>query len=408
VLTDPASCGPATLCLPQDVQAEEADWPAGLFAPRVWRVRRPAPDPAELAEAAAALRAATSPLVVAGGGVHYGEACAALAGFAAAHGLPVAETQAGKGALAWDDPANVGAIGVTGAAAANALATEADLVLAIGTRLQDFTTGSRRLFRGRLVQLNVAAHDALKHGALPLVADSGAGLAALASALAGWRAPAAWTRRAQTLAAEWHETVARAAAPSDAALPSDAEVIGAVNRAAGPRDVVVGAAGGLPGELHKLWRAAGPGTYHLEYGYSCMGYEIAGALGVKLADPSREVFAMLGDGSYLMLSSELATSVALGLKLVVVVLDNRGFGCIERLQRALGGASFNNLLTAPRIDFAAHAASLGAIAEKVPGIAALPAALARAREAERTAVIVIETDPDRATAAGGFPWEVPT
>jgi 3D-(3,5/4)-trihydroxycyclohexane-1,2-dione acylhydrolase (decyclizing) len=408
VLTDPAACGPATLCLPQDVQAEGADWPEDFFAPRVWRVRRPTPDPAELAEAAAALRAAAAPLVVAGGGVHYADACAALAALAAAHGLPVAETQAGKGALAWDDPMNVGAIGVTGAAAANALAADADLVLAIGTRLQDFTTGSRRLFRGRLVQLNVAPHDALKHGALPLVADAGAGIAALAAALAGWRTPDTWTARARRLGAAWHETVARATAPSSAALPSDAEVIGAVNAAAGPRDVVVGAAGGLPGELHKLWRAAGPGTYHLEYGYSCMGYEIAGALGVKLADPSREVFALLGDGSYLMLSSEIATSVALGLKLVVVVLDNRGFGCIERLQRALGGASFNNRLGAPAIDFAAHAASLGATAEKVAGIAELPAALARARDADRTAVIVIATDPDRATAEGGFPWEVPT
>jgi 3D-(3,5/4)-trihydroxycyclohexane-1,2-dione acylhydrolase (decyclizing) len=408
VLTDPALCGPATLCLPQDVQAETADWPEAFFAPRVWRIRRPPPDPAELADAVAALRAARAPLVVAGGGVHYSDACAALAAFAEAHGLPVAETQAGKGALAWDHPANVGAIGVTGAAAANALAQEADLVLAIGTRLQDYTTGSRRLFKDRLVQLNVAPHDAVKHGALPLVADARLGLAGLETALGGWRVPTSWSDRARHLATAWNETVARATAPGNAPLASDAEVIGAVNRAAGPRDVVVGAAGGLPGELHKLWRAAGPGTYHLEYGYSCMGYEIAGALGVKLADPSREVFAMVGDGSYLMLNSEIATSVALGVKLVIVVLDNRGFGCIERLQRALGGASFNNRLAGPAVDFAAHAASLGAVAEKVGGIAALPAALERARAAERTAVVVIETDPERATEAGGFPWEVPT
>lgn len=408
VMTDPASCGPATLCLPQDLQAEAAAWPEEFFAPRTWRIRRPPPDPAELAEAAAALRAAEAPLIVAGGGVHYSDCCTALGTFAEAHGLPVAETQAGKGALAWDHAANVGAIGVTGAAAANALAQEADLVLAVGTRLQDFTTGSRRLFKGRLVQLNVAPQDAAKHGALPLVADACLGLTALDAALAGWRAPAAWSGRARALASEWHETVARATAPGNAPLPSDAEVIGAVNRASGPRDVVVGAAGGLPGELHKLWRAAGPGTYHLEYGYSCMGYEIAGALGVKLADPSREVFAMVGDGSYLMLNSEIATSVALGLKLVIVVLDNRGFGCIERLQRALGGTSFNNRLEASAIDFAAHAASLGAAAEKVGGIAELPAALERARAAERTAVVVIETDPERATASGGFAWEVPT
>jgi 3D-(3,5/4)-trihydroxycyclohexane-1,2-dione acylhydrolase (decyclizing) len=408
ILTDPASCGPATLCLPQDVQAETAEWPEEFFESRTWRIRRPPPDAAELVEAAAAFRAARAPLVVAGGGVHYAEACAVLGAFAEAHGLPVAETQAGKGALAWDHPRNVGAIGVTGAAAANALGEEADLVLAVGTRLQDFTTGSRRLFKGQVLQLNVAPHDAAKHGALPLVADAQAGLAALGAALAGWRAPAAWTARARALTAEWHETVARATAPGNASLPSDAEVVGAVNRAAGLGDVVVGAAGGLPGELHKLWRAAGPGTYHLEYGYSCMGYEIAGALGVKLADPSREVFAMLGDGAYLMLNSEIATSIALGLKLVIVVLDNRGFGCIERLQRSLGGASFNNRLAGPAIDFTAHAASLGAAAEKVGGIAALPAALGRARAADRTAVVVIETDPDRATLAGGFPWEVPT
>jgi 3D-(3,5/4)-trihydroxycyclohexane-1,2-dione acylhydrolase (decyclizing) len=407
VLTDPAACGPVTLCLPQDVQAEAHDWPESFFAPRSWLPRRPPPDAGELASAAQGLAAAKAPLIVAGGGVLYSEAEATLEAFAERHGIPVAETQAGKGALAWNHPMAVGAIGVTGSAAANALAHEADLVLAIGTRLQDFTTGSRRLLTGRLIQLNVAAYDAGKHDAMPLVADARVALAALDERLEAWRAPAAWTERARTLAADWAATVDRATAPRNAALPSDAEVLGAVNRSAGADDVVVCAAGGLPGELHKLWRAAGPGTYHLEYGYSCMGYEIAGGLGVKLAHPDREIFVMVGDGSYLMMNSEIATSVAMGRKLVIVLLDNRGFGCINRLQGACGGASFNNLLEGPPVDFVAHAASLGAEAIRAAGLDELPAALARAKAATRTSVVVIDTDPARSTAEGGAWWDVP-
>ncbi len=415
VLTDPADCGPATLALSQDVQAEAYDYPEAFFAPRVHRPRRIAPDARELADAARLLEASEKPLVVAGGGVHYAEATGALAAFAEAHCLPVAETQAGKGALAWTHPHAVGAIGVTGTSAANALAAEADLVLAVGTRLQDFTTASRTLFADpemRLLQLNVGAFDAAKHGAVPLVCDAAVGLERLSQTLGDWTAPTAWLDRAGAAVGSWNQAVDRVTAPGNAPLPSDAQVLGAVNRHAGDDAVVVCAAGGLPGELHKLWRTPGPGGYHLEYGYSCMGYEIAGGLGVKMARPERDVHVLVGDGSYLMLNSEIATSVMLGHKLTIVVLDNRGFGCINRLQRACGGESFNNLLEHARrarevpIDFAAHAASLGAVAEKVAGIADLEAALERARDAERTAVIVIDTDPIAATAEGGAWWDV--
>ncbi len=415
VLTDPADCGPVTLALCQDTQAEACEFPESFFRDRLWPWRRPPPDPDELARAAAAFSGAERPLIVAGGGVHYAEACETLRGFAERYGVPVAETQAGKSALAWDHPLNLGSIGVTGTGAANACAAEADLVLAIGTRLQDFTTGSRTLFRepdSRLIQLNVAASDAHKHHALPLVADAGAGLEALSGALGGTKAPAAWTELARRRIADWSQVAGAVLAPPAAGLPSDAQVLGAVNRAAGAEDIVVCAAGGLPGELHKLWRAARPGGYHLEYGYSCMGYEIAGGLGVKMARPDREVTVMVGDGSYLMMNSEIATSVMLGLKLTIVVLDNGGFGCIDRLQRGTGGESFNNLLasarhvTLPAIDFAAHARSLGADAEKVDGIAELEAALTKAGAAERTTVIVIDTDPTAATEAGGHWWDV--
>jgi len=415
VLTDPAQCGPVTLSLCQDVQAEAYDFPMALFAARTHRSRRPAPDAEELAHAVGALRRAERPLIVAGGGVLYSEAAGTLRDFAARHGIPVAETQAGKGALPWDHRCAVGAIGVTGSSAANALAREADLVLAVGTRLQDFTTGSRALLPGgsRLIQLNIQPFDAGKHGAVPLVGDARTVLEALTSALGDHAGLPAWQARATALTAEWTAMVDAATAPGNAALPSDAQVLGVVNRTAQRSDVVVCAAGGLPGELHKLWRTAGSGGYHLEYGFSCMGYEIAGGLGVKLAHPGREVFVMVGDGSYLMMNSELQTSVMLGCKLIVTVLDNRGFGCIDRLQRACGGASFNNLLAdvdAPAngswVDFAAHARSLGAQAERVASLSELEAALSRARASERTYVVVIETDPLATTQAGGAWWDV--
>jgi 3D-(3,5/4)-trihydroxycyclohexane-1,2-dione acylhydrolase (decyclizing) len=415
VLTDPAECGPVTLAMCQDVQAEAFDFPKAFFATRVHRHRRPLADADELEAAASALRKSRKPLLVAGGGVHYGEATAALAAFAERHKVPVAETQAGKGALPWSHPQAVGAIGVTGTSAANGLAAEADLVMAVGTRLQDFTTGSRAVLPGeaRLVHLNIQPFDAGKHGALPLVGDAGRTLEALGEALQGWSAGADWQARAKSLMAEWNGKVDRITAPTNAERPGDDQVLGAVNRKIGEGDILVCAAGGLPGELHKLWRTPAVGGYHSEYGYSCMGYEIAGALGVKLARPDAEVVVMLGDGSYLMMNSEIATSVMLGQKLVLVVLDNRGFGCINRLQRACGGESFNNLIEDakgveghPWVDFAAHARSLGAEAEKVEGIADLELALERAKAAEKTYVIVIETDPYGVTREGGAWWDV--
>jgi len=415
VLTDPAACGPVTLALCQDTQAEAYDYPESFFVERTWYVRRPPPDERELADAAHLIATAQAPLLIAGGGVHYSEATAALRAFAERHAIPVAETQAGKSALPHDHPLNMGAIGVTGTSGANTLAAQADLVLAVGTRLQDFTTGSWALFRRasrRIVSLNVQPFDAAKHLAQPLVADARVGLESLSHALSNYQAPAGWITEAKREKAAWLEAAAKATAASNVALPSDAQVIGAVQRASAPTDVVVCAAGGLPGELHKLWNASQPGGYHLEYGYSCMGYEIAGGLGVKMAHPDREVAVMIGDGSYLMMNSEIATSILLGLKLIIVVLDNRGFGCINRLQRATGGESFNNLFaharheTLPEIDFAAHARSLGATAIKVAGLSELEAALKTARGADRTSVIVIDTDPLASTAAGGHWWDV--
>ncbi|MBL8584826.1 MAG: 3D-(3,5/4)-trihydroxycyclohexane-1,2-dione acylhydrolase (decyclizing) [Rhizobiaceae bacterium] len=415
VLTDPAECGPVTLSLCQDVQAEAYDYPEAFFAERLWVPRRIRPDASELAAAVARLKSAKKPFIISGGGTLYSGASAALGAFAEAHGVPVGETQAGKSSLPDGHPFNMGSIGVTGTSAANRLAEEADVVLAVGTRMQDFTTGSWALFKNdeRLtIGLNVQPFDAGKHRALPLVADAGVGLAELGAALGGWRAPKSWTAAAAKGKAAWKRDAAAATGATNAALPSDAQVIGAVQRALGNEVTLVCASGGLPGELHKLWEAGAAGSYHLEYGFSTMGYEIAGGLGVKLAKPGREVVVMVGDGSYLMLNSEIATSVMLGLKLIVVVLDNGGFGCINRLQMATGGANFNNLLkdarheTLPVVDFAAHAAAMGAKAVKVQSIADLEAALKEARASERTSVVVIDTDPLISTAAGGHWWDV--
>jgi 3D-(3,5/4)-trihydroxycyclohexane-1,2-dione acylhydrolase (decyclizing) len=409
-MLDPATCGPATLGFCQDVQAEAFDYPESFFARRVWRARRQNADAGELDALVAALKAAKHPLLVAGGGVLYSEAEDALKALIEETGLAVAETQAGKGALAWDHPHALGSIGVTGSSAANAAAARADLVVGIGTRLADFTTGSRSLFaNARKAQINVQPFDAHKHDALAVVGDARTVLQALTAALAGWRAPAIAADEVRA----WNTAVdAVTAAPAAANLPSDAQVIGAVQRSVDDDAIVVCAAGGLPGELHKLWRTSRSGGYHVEYGYSCMGYEIAGGIGVKMAAPDRDVVVMVGDGSYLMLNSELATSVMLGRKLIVVLLDNRGYGCINRLQHATGGAGFNNLLAdaahavLPPIDFAAHAASLGALSEHVGTIAELESAMARARAADRSYVVVIDTDPLKATEAGGWWWDV--
>ncbi|WP_037072779.1 3D-(3,5/4)-trihydroxycyclohexane-1,2-dione acylhydrolase (decyclizing) [Pseudoxanthomonas suwonensis] len=414
VLRDPAACGPATLAFCQDVQADAFDYPLDFFAPRLWPTRRPQPDAAEFEALVTALRGAKRPLLVSGGGVLYSLAEGELAALAEATGLPVAETQAGKGALPWDHPRHLGSIGVTGSSAANAAAEAADVIVGIGTRLQDFTTGSRSLFpQARLFQVNLQPFDAHKHGAQPVVGDARVVLAALRERLAGWMLPDALQADDAGAIARWNAQVqAATTGAADTRLPSDAQVIGAVKAAVDEDAVVVCAAGGLPGELHKLWRSARPGGYHLEYGYSCMGYEIAGALGVKMAAPDREVVVMVGDGSYLMMNSELATSVMLGLKLVVVLLDNRGFGCINRLQHATGGAGFNNLLAdsahqaLPAIDFAAHARSLGANAEHVSTLGELRSALERACAADLSTVVVIDTDPLRTTEAGGWWWDV--
>jgi 3D-(3,5/4)-trihydroxycyclohexane-1,2-dione acylhydrolase (decyclizing) len=411
VLTDPASCGPVTLCLCQDVQAEAFDYPENFFEQKAWRRRRVRPDVLELDALVTALRAAKAPLIIAGGGVLYSRAEQELAALAAATGIPVAETQAGKGALLWDHPQALGAVGVTGTSAANRAAQSADLVIGIGTRLQDFTTGSRTLFSGRLFQVNVALHDSVKHDAEPVLGDARVIIEALVEQMGPWRVASSWEAANDAARLSWRSEHGAATAPDDS-LPSDAQVVEAVWQGTRDDAVVVSAAGGLPGELHKFWRVRQSGGYHVEYGFSCMGYEIAGGLGVKMADPTRDVVVMVGDGSYLMLNSELATSVMLGFKLIVVLLDNRGFGCIDRLQQGTGGRPFNNLLrdsrqvVMPEIDFAAHARSLGALAEKVAGLADLKAALGRAAVADRSMVIVIDTDPAKTSDVGGHWWDV--
>jgi 3D-(3,5/4)-trihydroxycyclohexane-1,2-dione acylhydrolase (decyclizing) len=418
VLTDAALCGPVTLAMPQDVQTAAYDFPEDFFSPPIVMFRQRPPAQSDVEHAAAVLRPAKRPLIIAGGGVLYGLATDALRAFAEAHAVPVAETQAGKGALAWDHPLQQGAIGVTGSPAANALADGADVVLAVGTRLQDFTTGSHTMSpQAKLVSLNVNAFDALKQRGIEVLADAKSGLEALSAALPGWKSAPDWQNKAKAAAGDWRSTVERITGVRDPDVPYEGEVIGAVQRSSpdsAARDIVVCAAGTLPAELHKLWRTSTPGGYHVEYGYSCMGYEIAGGLGVKMARPEREVVVIVGDGSYLMLNSEIATSLLLGKKLVVVVLDNRGYGCINRLQQACGGEPFNNLFAdcarsedgAPSIDFAAHAASMGALSENVKTIAELEAAMNRARAATRTYVICIQTDPDRTTQEGGSWWEV--
>ena len=422
VLTDPVDTGAVTLALPQDVQAEAFDWPGELLEPRVWHVRRPVPEPGALAEAAELLRGARRPLIVAGGGTIYAEATDALAGLAEATGIPVAETQAGKGSLPYDHQCAVGAIGATGTTAANALAREADVVLGVGTRWSDFTTASRSLFAEedvRFVNLNVAPVDAFKHAGLPLVADARAGLEALRGALEGHTADPAHTARARELAAEWERTVQHAYTLGHRPLPAQSEVIGAVNRVSEPRDVVVCAAGSMPGELHKLWRTRDPKGYHVEYGYSCMGYEIAGGLGVKLAAPDREVFVLVGDGSYLMMASELVTAVQEGVKLVVVLVQNQGFASIGALSESVGSQRFGTRYRyrdpesgrldgdVLPVDLAANAASLGVEVRRAATVDELEAALREARAAPHTTVVHVETDSLVDAPSSEAWWDVP-
>jgi 3D-(3,5/4)-trihydroxycyclohexane-1,2-dione acylhydrolase (decyclizing) len=421
VLTDPAETGAVTLALPQDVQAEAHDWPAELFRERVWHVPRAEPEPAALGRAVERISSARRPLIVAGGGVIYSEATGALRAFAAATGIPVAVTQAGKGSLPSDDPSCVGAVGATGTTAANALAREADVVIGIGTRWSDFTTASRSAFAAdavTFISINVASFDAAKHAGLAVVADARAALTALAKALAGWSVDPEYRERARRLAAEWDVVVERAYAARHAPRPSQAEILGVVNEVAAGTDIVLTAAGSMPGELHRLWRVRDPLGYHVEYGYSCMGYEIAGGVGAKLAAPEREVFVLVGDGSYLMMAQELVTAVAERLKLVVVLIDNHGFASIGALSESVGSRRFGTSYRyrSPEghldgdylpVDLAANAESLGVRVLRAGGTDEFRAALEQARAAGETTLVYIETDPLIQAPDGGGWWDVP-
>jgi 3D-(3,5/4)-trihydroxycyclohexane-1,2-dione acylhydrolase (decyclizing) len=418
-MLDPADCGPAFIALPQDLQGWAWDYPAAFFAPRTHRIRRAAPDPVEVAEAAALLSSAKRPLIIAGGGVQYSGGVAALTALAEAQQIPVVETIAGRANLVWDHPLNIGPVGVTGSDSANAIAAEADVILAVGTRLQDFTTGSWSAFAAdaRIIGLNAARHDAIKHLSLPLVCDAKTGLLALSAALQGYRTPSDWVAQARAERAAWNAYVARNTGPRNGP-PTYAQAIGAVNARMSPQDRVVTAAGGLPAELTANWKTLGIGTVDVEFGFSCMGYEIAGGWGAKIAQaetaPGAEIVVFVGDGSYLLMNSDIYSSVLTGMKLIVVVLDNGGFAVINKLQKNTGNASFNTLFadcpTIPEpfaVDFAAHARAMGALAEEVTTLDDFGPAFDRARSADRTAVIVMRVDPhDGWTEQGHAWWEV--
>jgi 3D-(3,5/4)-trihydroxycyclohexane-1,2-dione acylhydrolase (decyclizing) len=426
VLTDPVETGAATIALPQDVQAEAFDWPVELFAERTWHVGRPVPEPAVLQRAAGVIRSARRPLIVAGGGVIYSGATEALDAFVTATGIPVGQTQAGKGALRYDHPQSVGAIGSTGTTAANALARDADVIIGIGTRYSDFTTASRTAFNNpdvRFVNINVASFDAAKESALGVVADAREALTALTGAVDGWSVDEAYRARTAELAAAWEATVEAAYHPEvpsagEGGRLTQNEVIGLVNEVSAPRDVVVCAAGSMPGDLHKMWRTRDPKGYHVEYGYSCMGYEIPGGIGVAMADPDRDVFVMVGDGSYLMMPTELATAVQEGVKVIVVLVQNHGFASIGALSEQLGsqrfGTSYRYRAASGRldgdvlpVDLATNAASLGAevlVAQDGPSF---EAALRKAKAADRTTVVHVETDPLVDAPASESWWDVP-
>ena len=422
ILTSPAETGAVTLCLPQDVQSEAFDYPEALFEKRVWTIPRPRPDLTRLREAAELLRSAKTPIVIAGGGVIYSAATEMLARFAEATGIAVVETQAGKGALPFDHPQALGALGVMGAPGPNRLARDADLVIVIGSRLSDFTTASKTAFQYpdvRFVNVNVTEFDAGKHHGVPLVGDARATLEEWLPLMAGWQTSAAYRERVAREQAAWAEEVQRVCRDRGASVISQGEVVGLLNELTGPRDVIVNAAGSLPGDLHKLWRARDPKQFHLEYGYSCMGYEIAAGLGVKMAAPDREVFVLVGDGLYLMLAQEIVTSIQEGIRLTIVVLDNHGFASIGGLSHAVGCAGFatQHRYRDPGtgdfdgevlpIDLAANAASLGARAIRACTADAIREAIEAARREDRTTAIVIPVDPDQ--RVGGYEswWDVP-
>ncbi|WP_417806680.1 3D-(3,5/4)-trihydroxycyclohexane-1,2-dione acylhydrolase (decyclizing) [Thioclava sp.] len=419
-MLDPADCGPAFLGLPQDVQGWSYDYPTAFFAKKVHRIRRQAPDPAEISDAVALLKSAKRPMIIAGGGVQYSRAVAALTSFAETHQIPVVETIAGRANLIATHPLNIGPIGVTGSDSANAIAEQADVILAIGTRLQDFTTGSWTAFAqdATIIAINAARHDAMKHMSLPVVGDARVSLTALTQAL-NYTAPAEWVSRAQGERKVWDDYVAKNVAPGNRPN-SYAQAIGVVNAHCDPRDRVVAAAGGLPAEVTANWRTLDVGTVDVEFGFSCMGYEIAGAWGARIAqserEPDQDVITFCGDGSYMMLNSDIYSSVLSQKKLIVLVLDNGGFAVINKLQNNTGNESFNNLLadcpTIPEpfgVDFVAHAAAMGAAAEKVANPDELAAAFQRAKASERTYVIVMDVDPYEGwTTQGHAWWEVGT
>ena len=421
VLTSPADTGAVTLALPQDVQAEAYDFPAALFEPRTWYIPRLAPDRFLFEQAVSAIRASRRPLIVAGGGVLFSQASQALTRLVEQTGIPVGETQAGKGSLPYNHPQNMGAIGATGTLAANQLAHDADLVIGIGTRYSDFTTASKTAFQNpdvRFININVAEFDAYKHSGIPLTCDARTALEALSGALQGYKVGPAYQEQIAGLKAAWEAEVDRLFQLGNQPLPAQSEVIGAIWESAGPRDVLVSAAGSHPGDFHKLWRTHTPNSYHMEYGYSCMGYEIPGALGVKVADPSREVYAYVGDGTYLMMPSEIVTSVQEGIKLIIVVANNHGFASIGGLSRSLGSAGFGTRFRLRGdqsgqldgeylpVDFAANARSLGAEAASVSSIADFRLALQAARKAQRTTVIVVETDREVSVPGYDSWWDV--
>jgi 3D-(3,5/4)-trihydroxycyclohexane-1,2-dione acylhydrolase (decyclizing) len=421
VLTSPAQTGAVTLAVPQDVQAEAHDYPEELFQKRVWHIPRPLADRALLKRAIDWIRAAKAPLIIAGGGVHYSDATAALARLADQTGIASTETQAGKGALPFDNPQQLNAIGASGALGANRLARVADLVIGIGTRYSDFTTASKTQFANpqvRFININVAEFDAYKQSALPLVSDARATLEELATGLGGYRVSADYSARVGQYRQEWLAEVDRLHDARDGVFAVQSAVIGTVNRLSRPQDVVVCAAGSLPGELLKAWNTRDPKGYHLEYGYSCMGYEIAGGLGVKMADQSREVYVLVGDGSYQMMSSEIVTSIQEGCKLNIVLLDNHGFASIGALSESLGcerfGANYRFRTASGKldggclpVDFVANAASFGAHAVRVANLQELEDALQQAKQLDRTNVIVIETDLHQGIPSYETWWDVP-
>jgi len=413
-LLDPADCGPVFLGLPQDVQAEAFDYPAVFFEPTVHTIPRPRPDAERLAAAVKRLQSAQKPLLIAGGGVHYSLANTQLASFAEKHGIPMVETIAGRTVLEHSHPMNAGPLGVVGSSSANALAAEADVVLAVGTRLQDFTTGSWSVFGNeamQLITLNAARFDAHKHRALALVGDAQAGLQELDVLLGNWHAPQSWQQRANDEYAAWNETVAQLSGPTNAAVPSYSQVVGAINRICEPTDLALTAAGGLPGELCKNWQAKSVGTFDCEFGFSCMGYEIAGGWGAAMADPERDVIVFTGDGSYMMMNSDIYSTVLTGHKMIIIVCDNGGFAVINRLQNFKGGVSFNNLIKdcriqqEVRVDFVQHAQSMGAEGEWVQSITELESAFQRAKAADKTYVIALKTDAYTWTPGDAW-WDV--